>query len=99
MMGGRGGLTLGGWLVGFGVIALLVPAVQAARRSARAMECASNMRQLTNALVIYTNENKGYFPPNTGDEQLFWYQKKMIGRSIPSPVKLPDDSIAGGGMG
>jgi prepilin-type N-terminal cleavage/methylation domain-containing protein/prepilin-type processing-associated H-X9-DG protein len=80
------------------LIALLVPAVQSARRSARAMECASNMRQLTNALVIYTNENHGYFPPNTGDEQLFWYQKKMIGKSIPSPVKLPDDSIAGGVM-
>src|SRR5688500_6658675 len=80
------------------LIALLLPAVQAARRAARALECSSNLRQLTHALVIYTNENRGYFPPNTGDEQLFWYQKSMIGRTIPSPITLPDGGIAGGAM-
>lgn len=80
------------------LIALLLPALQSAKRSAQLVQCASNMRQLTNALFIYTTENHGYFPPNTGDEKLFWYQKSMIGKTIPSTIDLPDGTVAGGAM-
>jgi len=96
------GFSLVELLVVIGIIALLIaillPSLAAARRSAQTVECANNLRQLTNALIIYANENNGYFPPNTGDEQLFWYQQRMIGKTIPSPIEMPDDSIAGGVM-
>lgn len=94
--------TLVELLVVLGVIAVLVaiilPAIRSARLSAQTIQCAANLRQLTHALIIYTGEHRGYFPPNTGDEQLFWYQKSMIGKTIPSPITLPDNSVAGGVM-
>jgi hypothetical protein len=42
--------------------ALLLPAVQAAREAARRMQCKSNMRQITLALLTYEVAN-GTFPP------------------------------------
>jgi prepilin-type N-terminal cleavage/methylation domain-containing protein/prepilin-type processing-associated H-X9-DG protein len=98
----RRGFSLVELLVVIGIIALLIafllPTLAAARRSAETVQCGSNLRQLAAALILYANENNGYFPPNTGDEQLFWYQKRMIGKTIPSPIEMPDDSIAGGVM-
>lgn len=89
-------------LVVIGVIAILIgilmPALASARRSSETLRCASNMRQITQALIIYTNQNRGFFPPNTGDEGLYWYQEPMIGRMLPSPIKIADKSVAGGVM-
>ena len=94
--------TLVELLVVIGIIALLIslliPALAGARRSAQTVQCASNLRTITQALIIYTNENHGYFPPNTADEQLYWHQKSMIGRTIPSHSPFDVDSVAGGVM-
>lgn len=53
-------------LVVIGVIALLIsllfPAFGAARRAAVRTACASNMRQVVNAFIMYVNENRGAFP-------------------------------------
>jgi prepilin-type N-terminal cleavage/methylation domain-containing protein/prepilin-type processing-associated H-X9-DG protein len=46
------------------LIALLLPAVQAARAAMRRAHCANNMRQLGLALNNYTNSNHGRFPLN-----------------------------------
>jgi prepilin-type processing-associated H-X9-DG protein len=45
------------------LIALLLPALTAAREAAKATQCASNLRQLATAAIGYAQEHRGYFPP------------------------------------
>src|SRR5260370_38563029 len=57
--------TLVELLVVIGIIALLIaillPAVNRARESARRIVCVSNVQQLTAAWLMYANDNKGHF--------------------------------------
>lgn len=82
------GFSLIELLTVIGIIAiltgLLIPALSAARRSAQTTQCASNMRQLTTAMMNYTVEFKGYFPGNRGDLDAYWYDRFQIGRYLRS---------------
>jgi prepilin-type N-terminal cleavage/methylation domain-containing protein len=51
------------------LIALLLPALAAARHYAVQVQCLSNMHQTYTACIEYANENEGYFPPGTYDVQ------------------------------
>lgn len=44
------------------LIALLLPALASAREQARALQCASNMRQMSNIWYIYSQDNDGTYP-------------------------------------
>jgi prepilin-type processing-associated H-X9-DG protein len=64
------GLAIAGMALGassivlwIGMIAILVPAFERMRESARQMASLSNLRQIATAYVMYANENLGYVPP------------------------------------
>jgi prepilin-type processing-associated H-X9-DG protein/prepilin-type N-terminal cleavage/methylation domain-containing protein len=44
------------------LVALMLPAVQAARASSRRTQCASNMRQIGDAMLQYCDAHRGRFP-------------------------------------
>jgi prepilin-type N-terminal cleavage/methylation domain-containing protein/prepilin-type processing-associated H-X9-DG protein len=44
------------------LIAILMPALNKARESARAVSCASNLKQIGAAVQMYLNDNRGFYP-------------------------------------
>src|SRR5205823_2138843 len=48
------------------LIGLLLPTLNRAREQAKAVQCASQLRTIGQALVMYMNDNRGLFPSTTG---------------------------------
>src|SRR5437868_1916317 len=93
----RAAFTLVELLVVIGIIALLIsvllPALNRARRAAATVQCASNMRQIASALLMYINANKGKLPPaqidpetGGGYPQGWWWPNELVkGNYIKAP--------------
>ncbi len=86
------GFTLVELLVVIGIIAILIgillPVLSGSQRSARDLQCKSNMRQVVLALHNYALENKNKFPLNihkAAQPYLFnwWCDSERIGRYLP----------------
>ena len=77
---GRRGFTIIELLVVVGIIALLLalllPALSRARSASMRTKCASNMRQLGQAMQLYANDNRGFIPrdnsPWRPDRRPYW---------------------------
>jgi prepilin-type N-terminal cleavage/methylation domain-containing protein/prepilin-type processing-associated H-X9-DG protein len=82
------GFTLVELLVVIGIIALLLgvllPALRKAQEAARAVNCLSNIRQLSNATVMWANDHRGYMPAGGGNTKYAWNPIKLkIEQVIP----------------
>jgi prepilin-type processing-associated H-X9-DG protein len=79
------------------LIAILLPSLSKARQQGNWAACLSNMRQIGQALLIYSNENRGYMPrPASGghgaypDDFINWLQAPTYTGGVTYPL---DDSV------
>ncbi len=99
----RGGFTLIELLVVISIIALLIsillPALSAARQSARAVQCASNMRQVQLTTLIYTQDHQEVFPYTDTAIAMRWYnvyqRAGYNGHTLPRLCPEGDDPTTG----
>ncbi len=79
------------------LIAILLPALAGARRMARRVQCAGNMRQICVALLGYANDNGGKFPLNYGPTaDGYWFGGIVLGQWLSTPVLSPSRGLGGG---
>jgi len=64
------------------LIAMLMPALTMARRSATAVKCASNLHQIGSAIYIYANNNAGQLPP--------WTNFIEYPNAVPADARPPE---------
>jgi prepilin-type processing-associated H-X9-DG protein len=48
------------------LVSILLPSLNRARETANRVKCGSNMRQIGQGILLYSNENKGKYPPDLG---------------------------------
>src|SRR5438874_8539928 len=91
----RRAFTLVELLVVIGIIAVLIsvllPALKMAREQALSAQCLANLRQCGQALYMYANQNRGFFPQMQLQEpQALPFGQKITGEQGIPPSGQPD---------
>ena len=47
-------------------LSIILPSLNRARETANRVKCGSNMRQIGQGILLYSNENRGKYPPDLG---------------------------------
>jgi predicted Zn finger-like uncharacterized protein/prepilin-type processing-associated H-X9-DG protein len=100
--GGKGmsitGIVLGALFMPVILISIMLPALNRARETAYRVKCASNLRQIGTAIILYENDNQGAYPPDLGtlvkteDISINVFACPASNTSVPSG--LPSDQQA-----
>src|SRR5688572_16411408 len=99
----RRGSALGDVAVGLVLLALLFGAAlpvagSRSREQANRIKCASNLRQIGLAMLMYSNDNKGYFPRAVFSNKANPTPTEYTGVQAPNPFApggpAPDDVTA-----
>lgn len=100
----RRGFTLVELLVVIGIIAVLIaillPTLARARDQAKSAQCLSNLRQIGQGLMLYTNANKGFLVPgwiantNSNGPGIENYATILVGQKyLPAPKQFDFQSV------
>src|SRR6267143_537194 len=67
------------------LIAILLPVMKKAKEAANVVVCASQQRQIMTAVMMYTQENKGFMPIPPSIGHFYGYQWPLMYYMDPDP--------------
>jgi len=72
---------------------LLLPALNKAREKAKAIKCASNLKQIASSFHMYADDNEGYIPPAAGGTTGGAFWPRYLGEQGYYPAKTYSKNI------